>query len=116
MNCKPLQALSSHELTLKGIKPLQSLSKQPQGDKYLSNIEALLYNANILYYVHRLLNNEILVRDRDRVLNDASKEMAKIQKRLSEEYTANNAITTKERKEVFKRLKITPERLSTDRN
>lgn len=102
---QPLQQLTP----LKQLKHLEREHKERVS--YLSSIEAFLYSANICYYAHRLLNNEIKVHNREIVLSGLMQEMVKMRKLLSEDYTADNAITTKERRETFKRLKITKKRI-----
>jgi len=96
------------------IKPLTPQTKiKVSRSKYLSSMEMLLYSSNLCYYSTRIIRNEIIVDNRDLILNQLEKEVLRMYKLLSKDdfYTLENAMTKKEQKENFKKFGITKKSL-----
>ncbi len=105
INIKPLPT------RIKALKPLTK-EKVKRGN-YLSNMEMILYSTNLCYYSMRILRNEIIVNDREMILNSIMKETIRMSKILNTKdwYNIDTVLTQKEVKENFKRFGITKKSL-----
>ena len=70
MKCESIKPLPTR---IKALKPLTK-EKFKRG-KYLNEIEMILYSTNLCYYSSRILRNEIIVDNREMLLNSLTKEM-----------------------------------------
>ena len=96
------------------IKALKPLTKEKfKRGKYLNEIEMILYSTNLCYYASRILHNEIIVNNREIILNSLMMEIYRIYKILCNEnwYTFDTALTQKEVNENFKIFGITKKSL-----
>ena len=93
------------------LKPL--IKKKVKRGNYLSNMEMILYSTNLCYYSMRILRNEIIVNDREMILNSIMKETIRMSKILNTKdwYNIDTVLTQKEVKENFKRFGITKKSL-----
>ncbi len=93
------------------LKPLTK-EKVKRGN-YLSNMEMILYSTNLCYYSMRILRNEIIVDNREMILNSIMKETIRMSKILNTKdwYNIDTVLTQKEVKENFKRFGITKKSL-----
>ena len=102
---------------LKAIKQLQQLKplhkEKISRGKYLNEIEMISYGSNLAYYSMRILRNEIQVNNRDKILNDVTKEIIRVTAILSNDdfYILENGMTKKQHKENFKRFGITAKKI-----
>lgn len=105
INIKPLPT------RIKALKPLTK-EKVKRGN-YLSNMEMILYSTNLCYYSMRILRNEIIVDNREMILNSIMKETIRMSKILNTKdwYNIDTVLTQKEVKENFKRFGITKKSL-----
>ena len=105
INIKPLPT------RIKALKPLTKV--RFKRCKYLSQKEMILYSTNLCYYASRILNNEIIVNNREKILNSLMIEIYRIYKILCNEnwYNLNTALTQKEVNENFKIFGITKKSL-----
>ena len=105
INIKPLPT------RIKALKPLTK-EKVKRGN-YLSNMEMILYSTNLCYYSMRILRNEIVVDNREMILNSIMKETIRMSKILNTKdwYNIDTVLTQKEVKENFKRFGITKKSL-----
>ena len=105
INIKPLPT------RIKALKPLTK-EKVKRGN-YLSNMEMILYSTNLCYYSMRILRNEIIVNDREMILNSIMKETIRMSKILNTKdwYNIDTVLTQKEVNENFKRFGITKKSL-----
>ena len=105
INIKPLPT------RIKALKPLTK--ERFKRGKYLSQIEMILYSTNLCYYASRILHNEIIINNREMILNSLMKETYRIYKILScnNWYNLDTALTQKEVKENFKLFGITKKSL-----
>ncbi len=107
MNCNSLKPLAT-------IKPLTPQNKPKLSrSKYLSSMEMLLYSSNLCYYSTRIIRNEVIVNNRDLILNQIEKEVYRMYKLLSNDdfYNLQNVMTKKEHRENFKKFGITKKSL-----
>ena len=81
--------------------------------KYLNEIEMILYSTNLCYYASRILHNEIIIDNREMILNSLMKETYRIYKILScnNWYNLDTVLTQKEVNENFKIFGITKKSL-----
>ncbi|MCT7498432.1 hypothetical protein [Aliarcobacter cryaerophilus] len=96
------------------IKALKPLTKEKfKRGKYLNEIEMILYSTNLCYYSSRILRNEIIVNNREIILNNLMMEIYRIYKILCNEnwYNLDTALTQKEVNENFKLFGITKKSL-----
>ena len=108
MKCESIKPLPTR---IKALKPLTK-EKFKRG-KYLNEIEMILYSTNLCYYASRILHNEILVNNREKILNSLMIEIYRIYKILCNEnwYNLDTALTQKEVNENFKLFGITKKSL-----
>jgi hypothetical protein len=73
----------------------------------------ILYSTNLCYYSSRILRNEIIVNNREIILNSLMIEIYRIYKILCSDnwYNLNTVLTQKEVNENFKLFGITKKRL-----
>lgn len=108
MKCESIKPLPTR---IKALKPLTK-EKFKRG-KYLSQIEMILYSTNLCYYSTRILRNEIIVNNREMILNSLMMEIYRIYKMLCSDnwYNLDTALTQKEVNENFKLFRITKKSL-----
>lgn len=108
MKCESIKPLPTR---IKALKPLTK--ERFKRGKYLSQIEMILYSTNLCYYASRILHNEIIVNNREIILNSLMMEIYRIYKILCNEnwYNLNTALTQKEVNENFKLFGITKKSL-----
>ena len=96
---------------IEALKPL--IKEKFKRAKYLNEIEMILYSTNLCYYSSRILRNEIIVDNREMLLNSLTKEILRIYKILCNEewYNLNTALTQKEVNKNFKLFGITKKSL-----
>jgi len=106
------------------LEPLQGMQQLPriQGLKqketkrayqYLSNVEMILYSTNLCYYTHKILNNEIKVKNRDVVINNVMNEVYRMNNLLKKDdwYSLENVLSVSDKKANFKKFGITDKKL-----
>ena len=97
------------------LKPLTKQNKPNRSNKYLTEIEMILYSSNLCYFAHKLYYDEIKVKNKSVVMNNLHSELYKLNKILSlkeDWYSLDTALTKKEQKENFKRFGITKNKLN----
>ncbi|MFY4785749.1 hypothetical protein ACOTVT_10120 [Aliarcobacter butzleri] len=100
--------------TLNNLKPLTKRNK-PNRNKYLSELEMIMYSSNLCYFAHRLFYDEVTVKNKSVVMNNLNNELYRLNKILSLKdnwYSLDTALTKKEQKENFKRFGITKRSLN----
>lgn len=110
-NLQPLRELKE----LEGVPSLKALltKKTSIAKSNLSQIEIISYSVKICLFTARILRNEITIKNRDKALSMALKEVVNLNKLLAKDNYYEETITHKEAKEVFKRIGLKPRHIKT---
>ena len=96
------------------IAPLTTQSNNQIISPYLNELELILYCSDICYYLLRILNNDIILPNKNYALNLLEKEVIQLNQLLSkQDMLLHSSYTKKEIKAFFKKVGLKPKHLKT---
>lgn len=97
---------------LERLTPIKN--KEVDRNKYLNELDIILYSTNLCLYASRLANNEVNIKNRNEVSKKLNIEINSLYNLLSKKDFMNESnYTNKSKKEFFKSIGLKPKHIKT---